>query len=130
MNLFVELTKLLLPIAALLVTAAIGLGAKLLREKAKNEIFGRAVTTAEKVVKAAVLEAQQTVVDSLKERNGGKLTDDEKKWIKDKVLNSVKQRITTETAKELQSITADLEGYLSDLIEAQVYGNKALMPGK
>ena len=60
MNLFVELTKLLLPIAALLVTAAIGLGAKLLREKTKNEIFGRAVTTAEKVVKAAVLEANDS----------------------------------------------------------------------
>ena len=92
MNIVVELTKLLLPIGALLLTAAIGLGANYLREKAKNEVFGRAISSTERIVKAAVLEAQQTVVDSLKERNGGKLTDDEKKWIKDKVLASVKQR--------------------------------------
>jgi len=130
MNLFVELTKLLLPLAALLVSTALGLGAKLLREKVKNEAFGRAIISVENVVKAAVLEAQQTIVENLKERNGGKLTDDEKIWIKDKVMKAVKERLTSETIKELQGITSDLEGFLSSLIETQVYGNKQLAPGK
>lgn len=130
MNLFIEITKLLLPVAALLVSAALGLGAKLLREKLKSEVAIRAIVSVEKVVKSAVLEAQQTLVIDLKERNGGKLTVDEKIWIKERVLGAVKDRITSETLNELKGITADLEGYLTGLIEAQVYGNKVLATGK
>ena len=78
------------------------------------------------MVRAAVLEAQQTVVDNLKERNGGKLTDEEKEWIKSSVLSAVKDRLTKETLRELQGITADLEGYLSSLIESHVHVNKEL----
>ena len=78
MNLFVELTKLLLPVVALLVCTALGFGANLLRQKTKNEAVERAIGSVESIVKSAVLEAQQTVVDNLKERNGGKLTEEEK----------------------------------------------------
>ncbi len=130
MNVFLEIVKLLLPAVALLVSAALGFGAKLLREKAKNEVAVRAITSVENVVKAAVLEAQQTLVESLKEKNGGKLTEDEKGWIKSTVLKAVKERLTSETIKELRIVTADLEAYLSSLIEAHVYGNKVLALGK
>ncbi len=124
MDILLELAKLLLPVAAVLVSAALGFGAEFLRQKTKNEIAGRAISSVESVVKAAVLEAQQTVVESLKERNGGKLTEEEKGWIKSKVLKVVKDRLTSETLKELKGITSDLEGYLSSLIESYVYGNR------
>ena len=124
MDILLELAKLLLLVAAVLVSAALGFGAEFLRQKTKNEIAGRAISSVESVVKAAVLEAQQTVVESLKERNGGKLTEEEKGWIKSKVLKVVKDRLTSETLKELKGITSDLEGYLSSLIESYVYGNR------
>ena len=124
MDILLELAKLLLPVAAVLVSAALGFGAEFLRQKTKNEIAGRAISSVESVVKAAVLEAQQTVVESLKERSGGKLTEEEKGWIKSKVLKVVKDRLTSETLKELKGITSDLEGYLSSLIESYVYGNR------
>jgi len=71
-----------------------------------------------------VLEAQQTVVDNLKELNGGKLTDEEKVQIKSSVLAAVKARLTEETINELRGITADVEGYLTSLIESRVHIHK------
>ncbi len=71
-----------------------------------------------------MLEAQQTVVDNLKELNGGKLTDEEKVQIKSSVLAAVKARLTEETINELRGITADVEGYLTSLIESHVHIHK------
>lgn len=124
MDLFVEVTKLLLPLIAIAVSAAVAYAAEYLRQRSKNEVANRAINSIENVVRAAVLEAQQTVVDSLKERNGGKLTDEEKEQIKSDVLKAVKTRLTKEALKELQGITADLEGYLASLIESYVYVHK------
>ncbi len=126
MDLCVEIAKLVLPLLALLVSAAVAFAAEYLRQRSKNDVANRAISSVENVVRAAVLEAQQTVVDNLKERNGGKLTDEEKEWIKSSVLSAVKDRLTKETLRELQGITADLEGYLSSLIESHVHVNKEL----
>lgn len=41
-----------------------------------------------------------------------------KERIKSDVLRAVKARLTKETLKELGEVTADLEGYLSSLIES------------
>ena len=78
MDLFVEITKLVLPLIAVLVSAAVGFAADYLCQRSKNEVANRAINSVENLVRAAVLEAQQTVVDNLKERNGGKLTEEEK----------------------------------------------------
>lgn len=123
-----EITKLLLPLGGLVVTAAIALGAQYLRERSRSEVFSRAILSVESVVKATVLEAQQTIVDGLKEAGAGKLTDSEKAQVKSNVLEAVKDRLIKETVKELQGVTADLEGYLSGLIESHVYSNKVGKP--
>ncbi len=124
MDLFVEITKLVLPLIAILISAAVGFAGEYLRQRSKNEVANRAINSVENVVRAAVLEAQHTVVENLKERNGGKLTEEEKVQIKSSVLGAVKARLTDQTLKELQGITCDLEGYLSSLIESHVYINK------
>lgn len=124
MDLFVEITKLVLPLIAILISAAVGFAGEYLRQRFKNEVANRAINSVENVVRAAVLEAQQTVVENLKERNAGKLTEEEKVQIKSSVLGAVKARLTDQTLKELQGITCDLEGYLSSLIESYVYGNR------
>lgn len=124
MDLFVEITKLVLPLIAILISAAVGFAGEYLRQRSKNEVANRAINSVENVVRAAVLEAQHTVVENLKERNGGKLTEEEKVQIKSSVLGAVKARLTDQTLKELQGITCDLEGYLSSHIESHVYINK------
>jgi hypothetical protein len=126
MNFLLELTKLILPLVGLLVSIGVAYAAQYLRQRSKNEVINRVITSTANVVQATVLEAQQTVVDGLKKKNGGKLTEAEKEKIKSDVLKSVKARLTDRTLKELQGVTADLEGYLSSLIESHVYINKDL----
>jgi hypothetical protein len=127
---FVNVIQLFLPLFGLAVSAAIAFGASYLRQRTKNEIFGRAVTAVENVVRATVLEAQQTMVDELKEKGNGKLTDGEQLQVKNEVLKAVRSRLSEETLRELQGVTADVEEYLSSLIEAYVYRNKMLPVGK
>ena len=124
MNIFLELAKLILPVGALVVSVALAYVADLMRQKSKSEVANRAISSVENIVQAAVLEAQQTVVDNLKELNGGKLTDEEKVQIKSSVLAAVKARLTEETINELRGITADVEGYLTSLIESRVHIHK------
>jgi hypothetical protein len=121
---FVEVSKILLPLISLLVTALVAFGAEYLRQRSKSAILDRAITSVESVVKSAVLEVQQTVVDGLKERNGGKLSEEEIEQIKHDVLQSVRARLTTETMKELQGVTSDIEAYLISMIEAYVHVHK------
>ena len=121
MNLSIEIMKLFLPLVALLISAGLALASKYLREKTKNEIANRAITSLENIIRSAVLEAKQTIADNLKEANDGKLRDEDKKRIKESVLNAVKSRLTSETLKELEWITNDIEGYLSSLIESHVH---------
>lgn len=113
MDLLVELTKLVLPFVGVMLSFAVAYGAEFFRQKSKSEVANRAINSVENIVQAAVLEAQQTVVDNLKELNGGKLTDEEKVQIKSSVLAAVKARLTEETINELRGITADVEGYLT-----------------
>ena len=126
MDFYVEVGKLVSPLIAIAVSAAVAFAAEYLRQKSKNEVVDRAISSVEIVVRAAVLEAQQTVVDNLKEQNGGKLNDEDKERIKSDVLKAVKERLTRETLKQLEGVTSDLEGYLSGLIESYVHVNKHL----
>ena len=65
MNIFLELAKLILPVGALVVSVALAYVADLMRQKSKSEVANRAISSVENIVQAAVLEAQQTVVDNL-----------------------------------------------------------------
>lgn len=114
----------LLPIVGIILSAGLTYSAQFLRQRIKSEAANRAISSVENIVQAAVLEAQQTVVDNLKELNGGKLTDEEKVQIKSSVLAAVKARLTEETINELRGITADVEGYLTSLIESHVHIHK------
>ena len=114
----------LLPIVGIILSAGLTYSAQFLRQRIKGEAANRAISSVENIVQAAVLEAQQTVVDNLKELNGGKLTDEEKEQIKSSVLAAVKARLTEETINELRGITADVEGYLTSLIESHVHIHK------
>lgn len=123
---FVEVAKLLLPLIGLLISFLVAFGAEYLRQRAKNQVVARAIEAVEGIVKGAVLEAQQTIVEDLKAANGGKLTEGDKRRIKENVLKAIKSRLTQDTIKELQGITQDLEAYLIGLLESYVYMNKEM----
>ena len=52
MDLFVEVTKLLLPLIAIAVSAAVAYAAEYLRQRSKNEVANRAINSIENVVRA------------------------------------------------------------------------------
>ena len=112
---FVEVAKLLLPLIGLLISFLVAFGAEYLRQRAKNQVVARAIEAVEGIVKGAVLEAQQTIVEDLKAANGGKLTEGDKRRIKENVLKAIKSRLTQ-----------DLEAYLIGLLESYVYMNKEM----
>jgi hypothetical protein len=55
----------LLPIVGIILSAGLTYSAQFLRQRIKSEVANRAISSVENIVQAAVLEAQQTVVDNL-----------------------------------------------------------------
>lgn len=97
-----------------------------IQARIKNEYLRNALVRLEDAVFTAVKELDQTVVAEIKAASAdGKITDDEKKRIKEKALASVKSHIGTKGLSELAKVlgleSGALDGFLSSKVEAAVH---------
>jgi len=107
--------------------------AQLVRAKIKNEYLKGVLVRLDDVVFTAVKDLQQRVVDEIKAASSdGKITDAEKKGIKDKAIVSVKSHLGTkgigELAKVLGLDSGALDGLLSSKVEAAVHDLRRASP--
>lgn len=94
-----------------------------LKEKTDNEMFKKYFDMLNKTVTSCVIATNQTYVDALKDKNA--FTAEAQKEALQKTYNAI-MAILSEDAKDyLTNATGDLQGYIMNLIEAQVKENKS-----
>ena len=87
-----------------------------------NEIFKKYFDMLNKTITNCVIATNQTYVDALKDKNA--FTAEAQKEALQKTYNAI-MAILSEDAKDyLTNATGDLQGYIMNLIEAQVKENK------
>jgi hypothetical protein len=117
-DLAVAVIPVLTPFAIKLFAAYI----ELLRAKAKNERIAWVLAVVGDAVADTVSSANQTLVDDLKAaREDGKLTEEEKKQIKERVLGTVKMKLKADVMKALEEAFDSPDLIISDKIEAYLY---------
>jgi hypothetical protein len=120
-----QLLVALIPLVGAALTAAISYGAACLRERYRWAREARTVDAVETSARDTVLSLQQTVVDELRTAaEDGKLTAAEKVEIKRLALEKLTEKITDGQQAVLGAITADVTGWLSDLIERMLVEHK------
>ena len=88
-----------------------------------NEIFKKYFDMLNKTITNCVIATNQTYVDALKDKNA--FTAEAQKEALQKTYNAI-MAILSEDAKDyLTNTTGDLQGYIMNLIEAQVKENKS-----
>lgn len=107
--------------------------AQLIRAKVQNEYLKGVLVRLDDAVFTAVKDLQQSVVEQIKAASAdGKITDDEKKQIKERALASVKSHVGTkglaEAAKVLGLEGGALETLLSSKVEAAVHDLRRTAP--
>lgn len=100
--------------------------AQLIRVKIKHEYLRGVLIRLEDAVVVSVKDLQQTVVEEIKAASAdGKISDDEKKRIKEKALASVKSHLGTKGLSELATVLGldggAIDGFLSSRVEAAVH---------
>lgn len=89
-----------------------------------NEIFKKYFDMLNKTITNCVIATNQTYVDALKDKNA--FTAEAQKEALQKTYNAI-MAILSEDAKDyLTNATGDLQGYIMNLIEAQVKENKSM----
>ena len=89
-----------------------------------NEIFKKYFNMLNKTITNCVIATNQTYVDALKDKNA--FTAEAQKEALQKTYNAI-MAILSEDAKDyLTNATGDLQGYIMNLIEAQVKENKSM----
>jgi uncharacterized protein YidB (DUF937 family) len=121
-----KVLEILSPVLLAALTWASAKLAQLIRAKAQNEYLKGVLVRLDDAVFTAVKDLQQTVVAAIKEASAdGRITDDEKRQIKDKALAAVKSHLGTKGIAELAGILGleggALDGLLSSKIEAAVH---------
>jgi len=120
-----EVLIVLVPLLGLALTAAISYGAAYLRERYKWTRETRTLDAVEDAARDTVLGLQQTIVDELKAAaEDGKLTPGEKVEIKRLAVEKLQEKLTYGQRVILSAITADVNGWLSDLIERTLVEHK------
>ena len=90
-----------------------------------NEIFKKYFDMLNKTITNCVIATNQTYVDALKDKNA--FTAEAQKEALQKTYNAI-MAILSEDAKDyLTNATGDLQGYIMNLIEAQVKENKSTL---
>jgi len=121
-----KVLEILSPVLLSALTWAAAKLAQLIRAKAQNEYLKGVLVRLDDAVFTAVKDLQQTVVGAIKDASAdGRITDDEKRQIKEKALASVKSHLGTKGIGELAKILglegSALDGLLSSKIEAAVH---------
>lgn len=128
-----KVLEILSPLLLAALTWAAAKLAQLIRAKVQNEYLKGVLVRVDDAVFTAVKDLQQTVVEQIKVASAdGKITDDEKKQIKDKALVVVKSHLGTKGLAEAAGILglggAALEGLLSSKVEAAVHDLRRSAP--
>ena len=121
-----KILEILSPVLLAALTWAAAKLAQLIRAKVKSEYLRGALVRLDDAVFTAVKDLQQSVVEEIKAASAdGKITDDEKKRIKEKALVSVKSHLGTKGLSELATVLGldggAIEGFLSSKVEAAVH---------
>jgi hypothetical protein len=128
-----KVLEILSPVLLAALTWAAAKLAQLIRAKVQNEYLKGVLVRLDDAVFTAVKGIQQSVVEQIKEASAdGKITDDEKKRIKDKALTSVKSHLGTKGLAEVARILGldggALDGLLSSKVEAAVHDLRRAAP--
>ena len=111
-------------VATLLITLIGVLGAWLTTKLAKKEKLKNITAATNELVGAAqitVLELQQTLVDGWKKINAdGKLTDDEKKWLRKALLDKTKEKMSTPAMDLLIAAGVDVNAIITGAGESMI----------
>ena len=87
----------------------------------KNEIIGNALKRFEGLVLTVITSTNQTIVDPLRKATAdGVLTDDEKTMIFNTAREQIQAQMTTEMSDALTATYADVEAYITHLMEQTV----------
>lgn len=121
-----KVLEILSPVLLAALTWAAAKVAQLIRAKVQNEYLRGVLVRVDDAVFTAVKAVQQTVVEQIKEASAdGKITDDEKKRIKEQAIATVKAHLGTKGLSEVGTILGldggALDGFLSSKVEAAVH---------
>ena len=125
-NIGLEVVQILSPVLLAVLTAASAKLAQFIRAKVQNEYLQGLLIRLDDAVVTAVKGLEQSVVEQIKAANAdGKITNDEKKQIRDAAIAAVKSNLAanglTELAKILGMQDAAMDGLFSSKIEAAVH---------
>lgn len=128
-----KILEILSPVLLAALTWAAAKAAELVRAKVKNEYLKGVLVRLDDAVFTAVKELQQSVVDEIKRASAdGKITDEEKRRIKEKALTTVKSHLGNKGLAELAKILGlnggGLDGLLSSKVEAAVHDLRRTAP--
>ena len=128
-----KVLEILSPVLLAALTWAAAKLAQLIRAKVQNEYLKGVLVRVDDAVFTAVKNLQQTVVEQIKAASAdGKITDDEKKQIKEKALAAVRSHLGTKGLTEAAAILglggSALEGLLSSKVEAAVHDLRRTAP--
>jgi hypothetical protein len=128
-----KVLEILSPVLLAALTWAAAKLAQLIRAKVQNEYLKGVLVRRDDAVFTAVKGIQQSVVEQIKEASAdGKITDDEKKRIKEKALASVRSHLGTKGLAEVARILGldggALDGLLSSKVEAAVHDLRRALP--
>lgn len=88
-----------------------------------NEIFKKYFDMLNKTITNCVIATNQTYVDALKDKNA--FTTEAQKEALQKTYNAIMSILSEDAKDYLTNATGDLQGYIMNLIEAQVKENKS-----
>ena len=90
--------------------------------KTNNELLQSTLSTVETIVVNAVVATNQTYVDALKEQNA--FDEEAQKVAFQKTYDAVMASLTEDTKNGLMKLTADLDLYITEMIEAKTKERK------
>jgi hypothetical protein len=121
-----KILEILSPVLLAALTWAAAKLAQLIRVKVRSEYLRQVLVRVDEAVYTAVKDVQQSVVEEIKAASAdGKITDEEKKRIKERAITSVRSHLGPKGITEIGTIlgldAGALEGFLSSKVEAAVH---------
>ena len=118
-------TLVIIPVLGILtkyVVAWLAAKAEELKGQTENELYWKYIEMLQTTVTKCVLTTQQTYVDALKKEGKFDLEAQEKAFLQ--TFNAVKDLLAEEALDYLDVMIPDLDEYITNLIESQIYINK------
>lgn len=121
-----ELTEIVVGLVSTFLMYAIHQGAQYLKTKTKDQKIASALGMMDTMLTSAVKSTEQTLKKELVRANAdGKLTELEKKKLRDDVLTTVQTNLTGSAKKEVLKVVPDIRQYLEGKMESVIHDIKA-----